>query len=82
MKDNFQYIFWYVVGLTVFGAGLSVYSIVLDKSNIPNVLTFWLSMGVATGIGYLVGNSAEKNKKPAEGTATIDISATTETKES
>lgn len=60
MKDHFKEIFWFIVGLCTFGAGLSIYAIYLDKTNIPIVLTFWLSTGVAAGIGYLVGNSAKQ----------------------
>lgn len=86
MKDEnqFQYIFWFIVGVVAFGAGLSVYAMYLDKTRIDIVLTFWLSTAVAGCIGYLIGSSAKPPKKTGESgttTATFEASVTTEPKE-
>ena len=75
-KDHFEKIYWFVVGLCLFAATLSIYVITIDRSHIAMVLTFWLSSGASGGIGYLIGSSM-KTKQNAPGTATVDIQATT-----
>lgn len=79
--EHFEKIYWFVVGVCAFGAFLSIYAIHVDKANTPIVLTFWLSTGVASCIGYLVGSSISKAKgsDPVPGTTNIELSATTTT---
>jgi hypothetical protein len=81
-QDHFSKIFWFIVGLCLFGAAISSYAVYVDKSHIAMVLTFWLSTAVSGGIGYLIGSSMQKAGKPQEpGTTTLEanISATTGT---
>lgn len=90
MKDNyFKMIFWFIVGLTTFGAFFTVYLLVRFKGETAErfadqMIMFWLSTAVSGGIGYLIGNSVNKSSgSPIPGTTTADISATitTDTKE-
>lgn len=86
MNDSlrFKYLFWFCAGVVLLGFGLSIFAIIINPAQIVLVLTFWLSGGVGTCIGYQVGSSANKAKPPENtGTATADISATitTETKD-
>lgn len=87
MKDRFPYIFWFIVGLCVFGMGLTVFLIIYlpleDAKRIADTsLIFWLSTAVAGGIGYLIGNSAKNSGKtpgePGSTTAQIHAEITTE----
>lgn len=77
MKDRFPYIFWFIVGLCVFGAGLTVFLIVYlppepSQRVADTALIFWLSTAVAGGIGYLIGNSAKSGAKPTPDGTTIE----------
>lgn len=91
MNEHFVKIFWFIVGLTLFGAFFSVYILIRFKGEIAErfadqLMIFWLSTAVTGGIGYLIGNSMNKGPAAAKpqppGTTTADISATitTETK--
>lgn len=81
---HFNKIFWFIVGLTSFGAFLSVFIISIYPKELSSrfadtVLIFWLSTAVSGGIGYLIGSSAmQRNKVPpsAPGKVTADVSAT------
>jgi hypothetical protein len=67
-QSHFVYLFWFIVGLCVFGAVLTIFLIL--KMPLPvaeriadTAMIFWLSTAVSGGIGYLIGNSASKNKQ-------------------
>jgi hypothetical protein len=69
-KENKQYIliYWFIVGLTVFGMILSLATIFIpiEKENqrfADTAMIFWLSTAVSGGIGYLIGSSASKTNK-------------------
>ena len=77
---NFDKLFWFIVGLCIFGAILTIFLIVY----LPNAesvriadtaLIFWLSTAVAGGIGYLLGGTASKAKNPNESVTKIDTSS-------
>lgn len=81
--NHFNKIFWYIVFLTAFGMGFTIYLLVVFKGETAErfadqMLMFWLSTAVSGGIGYLIGSSAPKNSAGATppGTTTADISAT------
>jgi predicted membrane protein len=83
MDKHFNKIFWFIVGLTAFGAFLTIYMMAIFKGDAAEryadqFMIFWLSTAVGGGIGYLIGSSAQKQplKAPIEGTTTADISAT------
>lgn len=78
-KDHFEKVYWFIIGLCIFSAGLSIYVIHIDKTHIAMVLTFWLSTGASGGIGYLIGSSIQNKKQSTPGTATVDITATAST---
>jgi hypothetical protein len=74
-KQHFMYIFWFIVGLCIFGAAFTVFLVVYmppeeAKRVADTALIFWLSTAVAGGIGYLIGNSAAMAKK-AENETTL-----------
>ena len=88
---NFDKLFWFIVGLCIFGAILTIFLIVY----LPNAesvriadtaLIFWLSTAVAGGIGYLLGGTASKAKNSndvkikSDTAETIENTATEETK--
>lgn len=80
-RDHFAMLFWFIVGLCVFGAAFNVFLIIyLPKETSIKMaetgLMFWLSTAVSGGIGYLIGNSAKAQVAGIDGT----ISQTTETK--
>lgn len=79
--DRFKYVFSFAVGVVSFSALLSLWVVFLDKSQISMVLTFWLSSGASSCLGFLVGSSIQKGKTPTPdpGTATVEISATAST---
>lgn len=83
MTEHFSKIFWFIVGLTTFGAFFSVYVLIRFKGDAAErfadqLLIFWLTTAVGGGIGYLIGSSASKSQKSnnVAGTTTADISAT------
>ncbi len=83
-NDHFKLIFWFIVGLTLFGAFLTVYIITIYPKELSSRfadtgLIFWLSTAVSGGIGYLIGSSAQqrgKEQAQTPGKVTADISAT------
>lgn len=81
MDNHFSKIFWFIVMLTIFGAGLSILCIVYPVSSknerfADTALIFWLSTAVSGGIGYLIGSSVGKGTHPqSEGTTTANIQA-------
>lgn len=82
-KEYFPHVFWYIVFVTAFGMGISIYSLIIDPTRIDIVLTFWLSTGVAMCMGYLVGKSSKENEKtPAPGTITGEVTGTISTEPS
>lgn len=84
---HFDKVYWFIVGLCVFGAILTIFLIMyLPKAESTRIadtaLIFWLSTAVSGGIGYLLGSNASMIKKPADtppGTTTADITATIQT---
>lgn len=86
MNDgHFKYIFWFIVGLTAFGAFFTVYLLIRFKGDIAERfadqgMIFWLTSAVGGGIGYLIGSSMNRPTKPTP-PSTIDTeTVTTETK--
>ena len=92
LRDNkdhfhFKHIYWFIVGLCIFGALLTIFLIVYLPAQAAQrvadtALIFWLSTAVSGGIGYLIGSSAKQvNGKPApdlmEGGSTLDMTFTT-----
>ena len=84
-KDHFEKIYWFIVGLCLFGAALTIYLIQwLPKEAAIRIadtaLIFWLSTAVSGGIGYLIGSSANKSKQVASpgegGTTSVDLQVT------
>lgn len=82
-QSHFKYIFWFIVGITVFGAFLSVFVILTFPKDMAGrfadvALIFWLSTAVSGGIGYLIGSSAnlKASKDVAQGTTTAEITGT------
>jgi hypothetical protein len=81
-KDkHFDLIFWYVVSLTAFGMAFSIFCVVWFDQKVSERFAdtahiFWLSTGVAGGIGYLLGSSAPKRTANKHGETTAEISAT------
>ena len=74
-KENkhFMAVFWFIVGLCAFGAAYSVFLIIYLPVKVAERLAdtsqiFWLSTAVGGGIGYLIGSSANQQKKPDTGT--------------
>ena len=60
---NFDKIFWFIVGLTSFGAFFSLFLVIYlpeedSKRIADSAMIFWLSTAVGGGIGYLLGSSA------------------------
>lgn len=79
-KDHFDKIFWFIVGLTVFGAFLSIFLIMVFPKDTAarfgdTALIFWLSTAVSGGIGYLIGSSVQKVSSTS-GSTTAEMSAT------
>lgn len=83
--DHFRMIFWFIVGLTLFGMFLSVFLIIVFPKDTAarfgdTALIFWLSTAVSGGIGYLIGSSVQKtNSSSGSGTTTAEMSATIKT---
>ncbi len=82
-KDHFDKIFWFIVGLCVFGAALTIFLIIYlpteDARRVADTsLIFWLSTAVAGGIGWLIGSSASKSKATTDqpGTTSVDLQVT------
>lgn len=84
-QDNhFSKIFWFIVFLTAFGMGLTIYLMVRFKGEVAErfadqAMIFWLTTAVGGGIGYLIGSSMNKpnnNAATVPGTTKADISAT------
>lgn len=77
---HFEYTFWFIVGITGFGALFTVFLVFYlpppaSERVADTALIFWLSTAVAGGIGYLLGSNAQQAKKagneivlPASGT--------------
>lgn len=68
--DHFKMIFWFVVGLCLFGAGFTVFLVMYLPAPVSarvaeNGQTFWLTCAVSGGIGYLIGSSVQKVKDPS-----------------
>lgn len=88
-NNHFNHIFWFIVGLCTFGAGLTIFLIVYMPAEAAQrvadtALIFWLSTAVSGGIGYLIGSSAKQNiSKPTpaltEGGSTLDMTITAST---
>lgn len=88
-EDRFKYVFWFVVGICSFGAGLTIFLVIYlpaeaSQRVADTALIFWLSTAVSGGIGYLIGNSAKTEKKagaePGTTTAHMNLEVTTEPK--
>lgn len=83
MNDHFNKIFWYIVYLTSFGMGFTVWLLLRFSGDsaerfADQAMIFWLTSAVGGGIGYLIGSSMNRNKpSPPEGSST---DTTTETK--
>lgn len=83
MNDHFSKIFWYIVFLTAFGMGFTVWTLIRFTGETAErfadqAIIFWLTSAVGGGIGYLIGSSMNRNKpSPPEGSST---DTTTETK--
>ena len=88
---NFDKLFWFIVGLCIFGAILTIFLIIYlpgtESVRIADTaLIFWLSTAVAGGIGYLLGGTAMKpkntneDKTKANTTEAIEITETDEPK--
>lgn len=65
---HFYYIFWFIVGLCVFGAAFTIFLVLYLPVKVAEriadtALIFWLSTAVSGGIGYLIGSSAQQIKK-------------------
>ena len=83
-ENNFIYIFWFIVGLTTYGASFTIYLLVRFKGDVAErfagqAMIFWLSTAVGGGIGYLIGSSMNKTanvqpQEPQKGTVVTDIS--------
>lgn len=86
--DHFNKIYWFIVLLTLFGMGFTVWLLIRFKADAAErfadqAMIFWLTSAVGGGIGYLIGSSMNKgNNKPSvpEGAST-DITTKTETTE-
>lgn len=83
-QDHFEKIFWFIVGLCVFGAFLTVFLILVMPQQVSEriadtALIFWLSTAVSGGIGYLLGSSAPTSKQNKIGTTTAEINVSTTT---
>ncbi len=83
-QDHFVMIYWFIVGLCIFGAAFTVFCIYyLPKEQSGRMadtsMIFWLSTAVSGGIGYLIGSSA-KPTPPSEPTDNPNIISATETK--
>ena len=81
---NFDKLFWFIVGLCIFGAILTIFLIVYlpgaESVRIADTaLIFWLSTAVAGGIGYLLGGTANKSKISNESATKTDTLTTIET---
>lgn len=83
-ESHFNKVFWFIVGLTAYGAFLTVYLLIRFKGEAAErfadqSMMFWFGTAVSGGIGYLIGNSMGKQApKIPPGTVT-DISETTTT---
>lgn len=84
-SNHFNHIFWFIVGLCAFGAGLTIFLVVYLPAEAAQriadtALIFWLSTAVSGGIGYLIGSSAKQsNGKPSssnDGGSTLDMTIT------
>lgn len=79
---HFNMIFWFIVGLTVFGMALSILVITIFPKELAarfadTVVIFWLSTAVSGGIGYLIGSSMQKQiSSGTPGKVQADVSAT------
>jgi hypothetical protein len=82
-NNHFKFIYWFIVGITTFGAFLSVFTIFMFPKDMAGrfadvALIFWLSTAVSGGIGYLIGSSFQKTKEAppvTPGKVTADITA-------
>lgn len=66
--NHFKSIYNFIIIIVIFGMVLTLATIFLEipKENqrfADTGLIFWLSTAVSGGIGYLIGNSANMNKK-------------------
>lgn len=82
--DHFKMIFWFIVGITLFGMFLSVFLIMVFPKDVAarfgdTTLIFWLSTAVSGGIGYLIGSSVQKTGTTSPGTTTAEMTATIKT---
>ncbi len=80
VSDHFYYIYWFIVGICIFGAAISVYAVGIDSTRIDIVLTFWLSTAVSGGIGYLIGSSVKRSGPPSgniEQADTVNVTSST-----
>jgi hypothetical protein len=78
---NFNKLFWFIVGLCIFGAILTIFLIAYLPSAesvriADTALIFWLSTAVAGGIGYLLGGTATKVKNSNDVETKIDTTET------
>jgi hypothetical protein len=86
MMEQFSKIYWFIVGITSFGAFFSVYVLIRFKGEVAErfadqLLIFWLTTAVGGGIGYLIGSSMGKANVKAPPGSTVDtVVETTEKK--
>lgn len=78
---NFNKLFWFIVGLCIFGAILTIFLIAYlpgaESVRIADTaLIFWLSTAVAGGIGYLLGGTATKVRNSNDVKTKIDTTGT------
>lgn len=85
---RFKHLFWFAVFVVSFCMAFSIYIVVIDKTQIASLTTFWLSTGAAGCIGFIVGSSVSKTKaieakhtSNEPGSMSLNLQATTETTE-
>lgn len=82
-EAHFNKIFWYIVFLTAFGMGFTIWTLIRFQGETAErfadqAIIFWLTSAVGGGIGYLIGSSM--NRSPIKSTgATTDVTETTTT---
>jgi hypothetical protein len=82
MNTHFDKIFWFIVGLTMFGAFFTVWLLIRFKGEVAErfadqAMIFWLTSAVGGGIGYLIGSSMNRQSNT---TTTKEVEHKTETK--
>lgn len=82
MNTHFDKIFWFIVGLTAFGAFFTVWLLIRFKGEVAErfadqAMIFWLTSAVGGGIGYLIGSSMNRQSNT---TTTKEVEHMTETK--